>query len=284
MISSDLPSSVWSETRAEVARIGWGRGLLDQQDPDGKWGGGLYSPKWTSTTYTLLLLRRLGLEPGNAAALAGCRALVEEATWREGGVSYWSTHNYAERCVNSMILLVLSYFGHDDPRLDGIADLLLRAEYPDGGWNCEDHRGATHPSFHTTVSALEGLTEWKRRSGASDADGAIARGHEFMYAHGMFRSHRTRREIDPEWKVAHFPPRWHYDLWRGLDHLRESGVKPDGRVEEAVHIVSSQRRDDGCWGKGKQYGGKTYFPLEPGRVPSRINTLRALRILRWWET
>ena len=29
--------------------------------------------------------------------------------------------------------------------------------------------------------------------------------------------------------------------------------------------------------------GKTYFPLEPGRGGGRWNTLRALRVLRWWE-
>ncbi|MGF1597273.1 MAG: hypothetical protein ACFCVK_10135 [Acidimicrobiales bacterium] len=57
--------------RARVATEGWGAQLLAAQDPDGGWAGALYSPKWTSTTYTLLLLQRLGLEQGYPRALAG---------------------------------------------------------------------------------------------------------------------------------------------------------------------------------------------------------------------
>ena len=61
----------WQRPRARVTSEGWGRRLLELQDPDGKWASGLYTPKWTSTTYTLLQLRRLGLEPWNAQAIAG---------------------------------------------------------------------------------------------------------------------------------------------------------------------------------------------------------------------
>jgi hypothetical protein len=50
--------------RATVATQGWGARLLAVQDQDGRWAGALYSPKWTSTTYTLLLLERLGLPGG----------------------------------------------------------------------------------------------------------------------------------------------------------------------------------------------------------------------------
>src|SRR5215471_10714948 len=53
--------------RRKVARHGWGARLLARQDSDGRWAGGqsldtgLYSPKWISTTYTMLLLRDFGL-------------------------------------------------------------------------------------------------------------------------------------------------------------------------------------------------------------------------------
>ena len=60
--------------RRKVARAGWGSRLLAKQDPDGKWAsgmssdGGLYSPKWTSTTCTMLLLPDLGLPSKNPQA------------------------------------------------------------------------------------------------------------------------------------------------------------------------------------------------------------------------
>ena len=67
------PPEIWQPTRSQVATSGWGARLLAEQDADGLWGGGHYQPKWTSTTYTLLLLRRLGLEPGNEPARVGTR-------------------------------------------------------------------------------------------------------------------------------------------------------------------------------------------------------------------
>jgi hypothetical protein len=277
-----LPQQRWARTRLQTRTRGWGRRLLDAQDPSGTWGGGLYSPKWTSTTYTLLLLRRLGLPPDTEGALLGCRRLLDDADWVDGGVSYWSGRTLAERCVNGMVLSVVCSFDVDDRRIDDIAELLIGTRLPDGGWNCEDHRGATHSSFHTTISVLEGLVAWKRRRQTHQADGAIAQGHQFLLAHRLHRSHRTGDVINPAWTTFHFPPRWHYDVLRGLDHLRDAAHGPDPRAADAIGLVRSRRRADGRWGKGSQYSGRTFFTLEPERGPGRWNTLRARRVLRWW--
>ncbi len=279
----DAPEATWRGTQAKVTAEGWGRRLLDHQDLEGTWAAGLYSPKWTSTTYTLLQLRRLGLPPTNAAAVRGAQRLLDAARWVDGGVSYWQSHRYAERCVNGMVLSITSWFDVADDRMDDIAALLLRAQMEDGGWNCEDHRGATHASFHTTISVLEGLTLWQRRRASSVAAAALEGGHEFMLRHGLFRSHRTGDVIDPAWLAFSFPPRWHYDVLRGLDHLQGVAASPDERAAEAVEVVRVARRDDGTWGVGRRYSGKRWFTMEDGRRPGRWNTLRALRVLQWWE-
>jgi hypothetical protein len=109
----------WPLTRERVATEGWGARLLERQDPGGTWGGGLYTPKWTSTTYTLLQLRDIGLAPSDPRAVAGVRRLLDDARWVGGGVSYWATYHQAERCVNGMILALACYFDVGDPRLDG---------------------------------------------------------------------------------------------------------------------------------------------------------------------
>ena len=248
-----LPRQQWMSTRLEVEQPGWGRLLLDAQDSEGTWGGGLYNPKWTSTTYTLLLLRRLGLPSASEAAIAGCQRLLDDADWVDGGVSYWSSSRLAERCVNGMVLSVVAYFDVADPRVHSIVELLLAARLPDGGWNCQDHRGAVHSSFHTTISVLEGLLVWARRTGTSTADTAIADGHEFLLRHRMYRSHRTGDVISDAWTTFHFPPRWHYDVLRGLDHLRDASAVPDVRAADAIELVLSRRRGDGRWGKGSPF-------------------------------
>jgi hypothetical protein len=274
---------VWAATRSEVARVGWGKRLLDCQDSDGTWGRGLYGPKWISTTYTLLLLRRLGLAPSNVKAIEGCQILLDDADWIDGGVSLFTGRQLAEKCVNGMVLSLVSYFDVSDYRADSVAEMLGAGRMFDGGWNCEDYRGATHSSFHSTISVLEGLLEWKRRSGSGDADTAIASGQEFMLRHQMYLSHRTGDVINQAWTTFHFPPRWHYDVMRGMEHLQDAGAPADHRAAGAIELVRSKRRKDGLWGKGNQYSGKVFFVLEPGKTPGRWNTLRALRVLNWWR-
>ncbi|MEN8234393.1 MAG: hypothetical protein ABFR89_05665 [Actinomycetota bacterium] len=279
----DQPTGVWGRTRAEVAATGWGKQLLDRQDDGGTWGGGIYGPKWTSTTYTLVLLRRLGMAPSNKQAITGIQRIFDASRLVNGGISLWKGHENAEKCVNGMILAVAAYFDADDPRIESIAEYLISDPMADGGWNCRDFQGATHSSFHTTISVLEGLLEWKRRTGSDAADEAIARGHEFMLDHRMYRSHRTGEVINNKWLTPHFPPRWHYDVLRGLDHLQDAGVDRDSRADDAVEVLQSKQRSDGRWRKGSQYSGDVYFIFEPGRVPGRWNTLRALRVLKWWS-
>jgi hypothetical protein len=90
---------------------------------------------------------------------------------------------------------------------------------------------ATHGSFHTTNLALEGLLEYARFRGRGIE--TSARGREFLLAHRLFRSHRTGAVARPEFTRFAFPPRWHYDALRGLDHFREAGAPRDDRLTVA---------------------------------------------------
>jgi hypothetical protein len=287
------PAAVERERR-KVATEGWGRQLLDEQDDRGIWGGGLYTPKWISTTYTMLLLRDLGLSQGNRAAHAACKLLLEFGLCRDGGVNYgWTRVDRppkqrwprAETCITGMVLSILSYFRYDDDRLDTIARHLLEQQMPDGGWNCRRPYGATHASVHTTISALEGLWHYERLRGKSvrAVRAAQARGREFLLVHRMFRSHRTGEVIKPVFLKLAFPPRWHYDILRGLDYFQAVGAPRDERLAEAIDILRQKRDAEGRWKLEHSYRGHVFFEMERLGKPSRWNTLRALRVLRWWK-
>jgi len=276
--------------RNRIARDGWGARLLARQDPEGTWAGGrssdggLYSPKWISTTYTLLLLRDFGLPATSRKARKGCALLLDAGLQRDGGVNYgW--RGRSETCITGMVLSLLSYFECEDDRLDGLADHLLEQQMPDGGWNCRRDLGATHASVHTTISALEGLRSYELRGGsnARAARAAQRRGREFLLVHRLFRSHRTGAVIKPEFTLFAFPPRWHYDILRALDHFQAVDAPRDPRLAEAIEIVRKSRRSDGRWSLQNRWRGKTYFELERLGAPSRWNTLRALRVLKWWD-
>lgn len=202
----DAPARAWRRERRRVATEGWGRRLLDRQRPDGNWGRGPYQPKWTCTTYTMQLLRQLGLPPGHPAALRAC-AIYLDALAADGSVNLWAPgRRTGDACVTAMILGQLCAFGVRDRRIERIVENVLREQMPDGGWNCRRSRGADHASFHTTTCALEGLHEYAAagRPRAAEALAAAARGREFLAVHGLFRSHRTGRTVAAEMTRFHF--------------------------------------------------------------------------------
>ena len=276
--------------RRKIARDGWGSDLLAKQDPDGKWAGGLssdgglYSPKWISTTYTMLLLRDFGLPPSNLQARKACALLLNGGFQRDGGINYgW--RGRGETCISGMVTALLSYFRYDDERLDTIAAYLLKQQMPDGGWNCRRDLGATHSSVHTTINVLEGLRSYElnRRLKVRAVRAAQRRGRDFLLAHKLFRSHRTGEIIKPDFIRLSFPPRWHYDILRALEYFQAVDAPRDPRLAEAVDLVRRARSEDGRWPLQHTYKGKTYFDLERLGEPSRWNTLRALRVLKWWD-
>jgi hypothetical protein len=271
--------------QACVAREGWGARLLGLQSSDGGWRG-LYSPKWTSTTYTLLLLKALGLPPHNSGARVGALILLNEGLHRDNGINFWKRlRRNSETCVTAMVLGIASRFAPADDRKERLVEYLLDQQMPDGGWNCLQDRGATHSSLHTTILALEGLLEYKASGGgaqASQSCEARHRAHEFLFAHQLYRSHRTGAVIDERMTRFSFPPQWHYDVLRGLDYLALAGAKPDHRVASAIGLLRNRRGKDGRWNLQNVHKGRYHFMMEQPGEPSRWNTLRALRVLRWW--
>ncbi len=275
------PEMVYSPEQQRVASEGWGAQLLALQDPDGRWGSGLYSPKWISTTYTLLLLCQMGLPPENPQARRGCEHFWRRDLYRDGGLNIFRSIDYSEVCVNGMILGLSCYFQYSDQRIHNVAEYLLTQQMVDGGWNCERIHGATHASFHTTIMVLEGLAEY-RQAFPGQADRvrqAEQRAWEFLLQHRLYHSHRTGQVIHPSMTRLNFPTRWHYDFLRALDYFRAVGASYDERMADGIELLKKKRTTDGLWLAYRPFPGRSFFELEETGQPSRWNTLRALRVL-----
>jgi len=281
----DVETDVLEIERKKISTQGWGARLLQYQEETGLWSGGLYSPKWTSTTYTLLLLRRLGLDPDNPQARRGCHLLLDRGYYPDGGINFFPSYKYSETCVTGIILSLQAYFQNQDDRIENIVDHLLTQQMTDGGWNCQSFKGATHSSFHTTISVLEGLREYDIYSlgKRNEVMEGIKRGCEFLLVHRLFRSHRTGKVVDPRMTRFSFPPRWRYDILRALDYFQAIQMASDPRLQDGLEIVRKKQRSDGTWVLQSRHPGRSYFECEQVGKPSRWNTLRALRVLRWFD-
>ena len=73
-------------------------------------------------------------------------------------------------------------------------------------------------------------------------------------------------------------------MLRGLEYFHSVGDTPDSRMDEAIDLLRSKQQPDGTWLLENTHPGKVHCALEDGdRRPSRWNTLRALRVLSWYE-
>jgi hypothetical protein len=269
------------DLQARMATEGYVAALLAARSPGGGWGRAYYQPKWTSTHYTLLELRNLGLAPDHPIAREAVSGVLRDHLRPDGGIDPGG--GWTDTCVNGMALGFCAWFGGDPVALARMVDWLLGESMPDGGFNCHLHRsGATHASHHTTVSVLEGLATYlasghdHRRTEVATTVAGCA---DYLLEHRLFRSHRTGEVIHPEFVRLHHPPRWHFDVLRGLDALAGAGVPPDPRLADAVEVLVSLRRPDGTWPAGRTWPGETHAPMDRG-LRSRFVTVQALRALQ----
>ncbi len=193
-----------------------------------------------------------------------------------------------DRCIVGMLLALSVYFRVTDERTEAIVANILAEIMPDRGWNCRKHRKPLphHSSFHTTLNVLDGVREYIEAD-AGPAVPALRRAEkaalELLLEHRLFRSDKTGAIIKPAFAEISYPHRWFYDYVRALAHFARAGAPRDRRLDELIERLISQRDRRGRWHVGKAHTGHVFFNMEPGREGSRWNTLRALRILRWWN-
>lgn len=285
-LTDEAPDTIAYE-RSRVGTEGWGARLLALQAPTGKWGGPNENPGLLITFNTLVVLMKLGLDPAGKQARKMIHRVDRHLRFKWHGIRRFFDGE-TEPCINGRILALGAYFKRPN---DALAEQLLRQQLDDGGWNCEAvELSAKRPlsrrsSFHTTICVLEGLLAYERAGRKRIAiTRARHRAEKYLLDRHLFRSLRTGEIIDERWLRFSFPPFWHYDILRALDYLRSAGIKPDSRVREAVNIVFNRRHQNGRWPLDLLHRESIPLELETdvGRA-SRWNTLRALRVLRWYD-
>jgi hypothetical protein len=280
---ADAPPDEVDRERARVLDEGWGARLMGLRGPDGLWAGGALFPAqdgvplpwsreegqpWTATANVLVQLMDLGADPTDprmGTAIADVRAT---ARWEHAGQPFFEGE--VEPCINGMTVALGAWAGVP---VEPIVERLVSEQLEDGGWNCEVENGSVRGSFHTTIRVLEGLLRHEQATGGTPGSRAArVRGEAYLLERHLFRRRSTGKVADPAWLGFAFPTRWHYDVLRG---------PPDPRTAEALDLVRSKRGADGRWRLDHTWKGAVPFVMEATGAPSRWNTLRALRVLRW---
>lgn len=286
--------------RNRIPKEGWGKEFLERRQADGWWAG-WYSPKWTSTNYTLLELADIGMDLSIPETRKVCRDYVN-GMWGQGPYNK-KGRRWFDLCIAGMLLSLAGKSGLRgcETAVAGIVDYLLERRMPDGGWNCEWWK-EDHPqksSVHTTLNVLEGL----RDVGGRGREGLP--GYPRSVGEGVPRSYRRDERLVAEngaadlllerrvymkmssdepikqyfAKIA-FPCRWFFDYLRALDWFASVGRPRKRGMDPAIETLLRARRPDGTWPLQLRHSGKFHFHMESVGKPSRWTTLRALRVIR----
>jgi hypothetical protein len=283
-VHRDLLGKNKNDLRRKIDTEGWGAQFLAKQNIDGHWGKKFYQPKWISTHYTLLDLRNLCINPMNRNITNTINMVLSDEKGKDGGILPIGADQICDVCVNGMFLNYASYFKPDLEKMKSIIDFIASQKLEDGGFNCEfnSRKGAVHSSLHSTISVLEGITEFEKNGynyRLEELLEAKQSSIEFILNHQLYRSHRTGEIINNSFLKFPYPSRWYYDILRALDYFQYSNTEYDVRMQPAIDILLQKRNKENTWNLNAKYPGKVHFDMEVAGKPSRWNTLRALRVL-----
>lgn len=282
----DLFSEERDDLGERIARESWGAKILSKRKPNGHWGKGYYSPKWISSHYSILDLRNMWLSADNSAVWETMDMILKDEKGPDGGINPSGHIKESDVCMNGMMLNCAAYFGMDKKDLKSIIDFILDQILADGGFNCRYNRsGAVHSSLHSTLSVAEGLFEYEKNGydyRLKEVKKARKSAEEFILMHQLFVSDRTGEIIKQDFLKFPYPPRWKYDILKALDYFQYSGAKWDERMRPAIKVLLNKQNKDGTWNQYAEYPGLTHFRMGKAGKPGRWNTLRAMRVLKFF--
>ncbi len=278
------------EAKREVAKRGWVRLILRRRNPGGYWvlPADLYRPKYLSTNWVLLALSDMGVTR-ELPWLAESAEMWRDAFARPDGGFDTPGAESSELCLVGNTSRGLARFGYeDDPKVRAAFKWLVRNQKPNGGWDCFGRDGV--------IDGWEGMSAfaaYPRQKWTRGMNEAVDRGLEFYLERRLVNE---GDRYDP-WLRFHFPYHYYYDVLVGLEFVTALGRGEDRRVSGAVSLLKKKRLPDGRWpldathpdlqsagrsheSSSKQQAGLTPLSFERVGRPSKMITLRALRVLK----
>ena len=278
LLGSD--STILEQLQNRIETEGFGAEFLFHQNPDGHWGIYYYQPKWTSTHYTLLDLKNLGISPMSEPCQEMVLRMLDQCQNPNGGMNLSKIIDHpGDTCLDGMVLNYACYFCPDEPRIVKLVEHLLEVQKRDGGFTWDLHSEKGEP--HTTICVLEGLGQFRASvpgHGLSRLQSAEENAMAFLLFNRLFMDNPDKR-----FRKLSFPYRYRYDLLRVLEYFTSQQIPYDPRIQPALDWLQAKRNKDGLWYLENQHKGNVHFQMEEVGKPSRFVTLKALSILKHFD-
>ncbi len=272
-------------TKEMMGKKGWAADILDKQKPDRRWEetGSLYQPKYTSTNWMLLVLADLGLTRREPRIAKACELWLERFAKKDGGFGAegW---NKGHLCTTGNTARALVQFGYANH--EGAKRFRMVSHKPSQQGRMVLFRIWQEPRFVGSPHRIRRISK-----------GEMDEKHEKFGREGRYLErelHKQGPRYRP-WYRFHYPVHYYYDLLVGLDFMTALGYRDDRRLRYSLSLLRKKRRQDGKWigdavhpdveGPMAEWYMRNPkrrpipFTLEKPGEPSKIVTLRAMRVL-----
>ncbi len=302
----DLTSSTLIEMTAlqEIAhREGPIATVLSNMLPEGYWvkPGAGYSPKYTSTVWSLILLSQLGADVlADERVNKACNYYLDHAQAASGQFTYNGLPGKTFDCLQGNMCAALLDLGCTDPRVDKSFDWMARTVTGEGiapatersallrynAYKCAPFfacgANSKLPCAWGAVKIMLAFSKLPPAKRTPLINRAIQAGVDFLFSRNPAQAdYPTRNGAKPsgDWWKFGFPVFYITDILQIAEALVGLHYGNDPRLSDTLKLIREKQDEDGRWKLELSYTGKTWLAFGLKRRPNKWVTLRALRVL-----
>jgi hypothetical protein len=276
--------------------------VLAKMKGEGYWvkPGPGYSPKYTSSVWSIILLAQLGASPEIDRRVAtACSYILEHNLTKDGQFGVNGLPSGTVDCLQGNLCAALLDLGCEDPRLDKAFEWMARSVTGEGvapitdktapvryyAYKCGPNFacGANNkmPCAWGATKVMLAFSKLPKEKRTPLIDSAIKAGVEFLFskdpAEADYPSGATGKPSGNWWKFG-FPVFYVTDIMQIAEALCGLGYGDDPRLANALKLISEKQDNGGRWLLDYDYTGKTWVDFGPKKQPNKWVTLRALRL------
>lgn len=251
--------------------------ILRRQHADGRWnGGGMYTPKYTGSHWSMLLLAEYGVDGTDPRVRQSARRILEDlAGEKPAGMGWALDREHGVSCFFGNVVRYVAVAGYGtDGRLEPIVQRLVReAKRYDAACYINDEQPCSW-GYSRLVWGLAALPESAR---TRDVERALRRGVEFLLSYRLDRGdYPAPYGASYLWRQVSFPLFYQADVLFVLRALDAAGAIDDPRAQSAIAWLLARQDARGRWA-----GRAPYSDRMPSRVDSsKWVTLQAVTLLK----
>lgn len=277
----DLPSD-HSDCQAAYAKIqttGAVPAILNQQVESGQWkySQHYYTPKFTSTHWSMMLLEELLCDPNEPRFQAAIDFMLS-ASQKE--VEKYQNRGF--NCLWGNIIRYCVYGGKlSDPRLQFMIDLTAKSLLTD---KCKCDWNWQMPCVWGAARSIWGLISIPETDRSSLIKDAIQTGLEFVLENGNLiidnQPSNTEKKTHQNWYKLNFPLFYQADVLFVLNLVNELDQLDHPQAVNLINWLESKQKPNGRWLGSSPFRQRTYKELGGPEETTRWVTLQATSILK----